>query len=328
MTLNFELDKLKSELLARAPKKVLVQLPEGVKQNAFEIRKVIEELGIEVIFSGETVWGGCALAVREAKEVGADLIVHFGHAKFIESEFPILYMEIKDDLDLKPILEKSLEAIKNYKKLGLSYAVQHRYDIDSVVKFYEENGKEIVMSEKKGYAAYPGHVVGCEFGGLKTIQDSVEAFLVLGNNFHSMGAAIAVEKPVFLLDVYNDAVTEMEGVRDKIIRQRIISIEKVRDVGKIGIISEVKLGQKFGSAAILKEKLEKLGKEVILIAMDEMMPDKLMNFYDVDAFVELGCPRIAIDDFAKYSKPIITYKEALVVAGEIKIEELIEKGFI
>jgi 2-(3-amino-3-carboxypropyl)histidine synthase len=328
MTLNFELDKLKSKLLARAPKKVLVQLPEGVKQNAFEVKKVIEDLDIEVIFSGETVWGGCALAVREAREVGADLIVHFGHAEFIEVDFPVLYMEIKDELDLDPILKKSLEQIKDFKKLGVSYAVQHRQDIEDVIKFYESNGKEVVLSEKKGYAAYPGHVVGCEFGGLKSIQDSVEAFLVIGNNFHSMGAALAVEKPIFLLDVYNNCVTEMKGVRDKIIRQRILSIEKVREAKKIGIISEIKPGQKFGVAKFLKEKLEKTGKRVILIAMDEMTPDKLMNFYDVDAFVELGCPRIAIDDFAKYSKPLITYKEALVVAGDMKIEELMEKGFV
>ena len=34
--------------------------------------------------------------------------------------------------------------------------------------------------------------------------------------------------------------------------------------------------------------------------MDELTPDKIMNFYNIDAFIELACPRIAIDDFAKY----------------------------
>ena len=38
--------------------------------------------------------------------------------------------------------------------------------------------------------------------------------------------------------------------------------------------------------------------------MNEMTPDKLMNFYYVDAFVVLACPRIPIDDFAKYNKPL------------------------
>lgn len=329
MVLNFELDKLKEELEKRQPKKVLVQLPEGIKQNALEIKKVIEALNIEVIFSGETCWGGCSIATYEAEALNVDLLVHFGHAEFIKSNFPILYIEVRDELDLLPILKKSLEKIKEYKTLGLSYSIQHRHDIDKVVKFYEENGKKIIISDKKGYAAYPGHVVGCEFGGLKTIQDGVDAFLVLGNNFHSMGASLAVKKPVILLDVYNDEVTRMdEEIRDKIIKQRIVAIEKFKDAKKVGVIMEVKPGQKFGSPKFLVEKLENAGKEVLTITMNELTPDKLMNFYDIEAFVELGCPRIAIDDFAKYPKTLITFKEALIATGDKNFEDVIKEGLI
>ena len=97
MTLNFELPKLVKELKKRKPGKVLVQLPEGIKQNALEIQKVIENLGIKVIFSGETAWGGCSIALQEAEALKVDLLVHFGHAKFINVKFPVLYMEVKDE---------------------------------------------------------------------------------------------------------------------------------------------------------------------------------------------------------------------------------------
>ena len=328
MTLNFEPEKLVAELKSAKPKKVLVQLPEGIKQNAFGIQKLIEELGIEVIFSGETCWGGCSISVNEAKDVGADLIIHFGHAEFIKSDFPIIYMVVRDELDLKPILKKSLKSIKNYNTLGLSYSIQHKQDIEMVTKFYEENGKKIILSEKKGFAAVAGHVVGCEYGGLKTIQEKVDAFLILGNNFHSMGAAIAVEKPVILLDVYNDEVKEMTGVRDKIIRQRIIAMDKFKDAKKVGILVEIKPGQKFGSPKFLVDKLKAAGKETIVISISEITPDKLMNFYDIDAFVELACPRIAIDDFSKYKKTLVTFKEALVAIGHKKVDELMKTGFV
>ena len=125
MTLDFEEKKLVKELKKRKPKKVLVQLAEGIKQNAVEISKVIESLGIECIFSGETSWGGCSVALQEAEELDVDLIVHFGHAKFIDTKFPILYIEVKDKLNLKPILKKSLNSIKKFKKIGLSYSIQH-----------------------------------------------------------------------------------------------------------------------------------------------------------------------------------------------------------
>ena len=54
----------------------------------------------------------------------------------------------------------------------------------------------------------------------------------------------------------------------------------------------------------------------------------LMNFYDIDAFVELACPRIAIDDFAKYPKPILTFKECLVAVGEKSYEDFLSEGVI
>src|SRR3990167_8090870 len=125
MALNFEITKLVRELKKRKPKKVLVQLAEGIKQNAAEIAEVFERLGIQVIFSGETAWGGCSVALQEAEALKVDLIVHFGHAEFIETDFPILYMEVKDLLDLNPILKKSLPHIKKFKTIGLSYSIQH-----------------------------------------------------------------------------------------------------------------------------------------------------------------------------------------------------------
>ena len=46
MAFNFETKKLVSELKKRKPKKVLVQLPEGIKQNTEEVVGIIEDLGI------------------------------------------------------------------------------------------------------------------------------------------------------------------------------------------------------------------------------------------------------------------------------------------
>jgi 2-(3-amino-3-carboxypropyl)histidine synthase len=206
--------------------------------------------------------------------------------------------------------------------------VQHKDDIPGIIKFYEENGKKVILSKKKGRVAYEGHIVGCQYSGLKEIQSEVDAFVILGNQFHSMGAVLAVKKPVILIDVYNDKIREMKGIREKILKQRAISIEKLREARKVGIIIEIKPGQRFGSPKLLLEKLKEAGKTAIVITMNEITPDKIMNFYDIDCFVELACPRIAIDDFAKYPRPIVTYREALVALGEKSWKELLENGFI
>lgn len=328
MTFNFETERLRKELEKIRPKRVLVQLPEGVKQNSFELLEFFQKLKIEVIFSGETCWGGCSVAVEEAKAVGADLIVHFGHSEFIKVNFPVIYIPIKDELNLEPLLKKSLSELKSFKTIGVSCSVQHMHDLKSIVEFYENNGKKVILSKKKGNVSYEGHIVGCQYSGLKTIENQVECFVVLGNNFHSMGATLAVDKPVFLIDVYNNEIKSMKGVKDKILKQRILSVEKFKDAKKVGIIVGVKQGQQFGSYNLLKDKFVKLGKEVVVLTINEFSPDKLVNFYNIDGFVELACPRIAIDDFAKYRKPIITFKEALVVLGEKSWDDLIKEGVL
>ena len=328
MVLDFEKEKLVRELKKIKPKKVLVQLAEGIKQNSTEFAEIFNELGIEVIFSGETSWGACAPAVQEAEALGVDLIVHFGHAEFLKIDFPILYIEVKDILNLTPLLEKSLKALKRYKKIGFSYSVQHRHDVEMIENFYKSHGKEFFLSRKLGHVAYEGHIVGCQYAGLKAIESQVECFVILGNQFHGMGAVLSVDKPVILLDVYNNDVRELSGLRNKILKQRAISIEKFRQAKNVGIIIEIKPGQKFGSPNYLLEKLEEQGKNAIIITMNELSPDKVMNFYNIDAFIVLACPRIPIDDFAKYPKTIITFKEALVGLGIKSWEEMLRIGLV
>ena len=328
MALNFEKEKLVRELKKLKPNKVLVQLPEGIKQNATDVAETIKELGIDVVFSGETAWGGCCASPQEAKDVGADLIVHFGHVKFIDIDFPILYIEVKDELNLHPLLQKSLKHLKKFKNIGISYSVQHRHDIGKITRFYENAEKKVILSGKKGLVEYDGHIVGCQYSGLKAIEEDVDCFVIIGNQFHSMGAAISVEKPVILVDVYNDNVRDMKGIRDKILKQRAISIQKLKDARNVGIIQERKQGQQFGTSEYIEDKLKKQDKNVILITMNELTPDKLMNFYNIDCFVVLACPRIPIDDFAKYEKPMVTFKEALVALGIKSWEEILKVGII
>lgn len=328
MVLDFEKEKLAKELKKRKPKKVLIQLAEGIKQNSTELLEVFNELGIEAIFSGETSWGACAPAIQEAEALGTDLIIHFGHAEFIKVNFPIVYIEVKDILNLNPLLEKSLKSLKRFKKIGFSYSIQHRHDIEKIENFYKANGKEIILSKKLGHVAYEGHIVGCQYAGLKAIESQVDCFVILGNQFHGMGAVLSVEKPVILLDVYNGDVRELSGLRNKILKQRAISIEKFKQAKNIGIIVEIKPGQKFGSPTYLIEKLKEQGKKAIIITMSELSPDKIMNFYNLDAFIVLACPRIPIDDFAKYPKTLITFKEALVGLGIKSWEEMLRIGLV
>lgn len=325
---DFQEEKVIEEIKKRNCKKILIQLPEGLKMYTSEL---VSNLGknCNVVVSGEPCWGGCDLAISEAKHIGADLIIHYGHSSFVERvDFPVLYIDMEDKTDIGELLEKSSKELDKYSKIGLVCSVQHISQLGKAKKFFEKLGKKVIIPKKSINCGHEGQIIGCNYNGLKTIDEEVEAFVVVGNRFHSLGAALAIKKPVCLLDVYNSEVLVMDELRDKIIKQRFAAIEKAKSVDKIGIIIGTKIGQKFGDYQITKDKFEKLGKKVIVITMNEINKDKLTNFSDIDVFVELACPRIAIEDYGRYDKTLITFKESLVVLNEIGWEEILYQGFI
>lgn len=58
----------------------------------------------------------------------------------------------------------------------------------------------------------------------------------------------------------------------------------------------------------LKKELEKHGKKVQLIAMTEVTDERLLVFRDIDAFIQVACPRISIDN--TFSKPVLSVPQA------------------
>ncbi len=327
---DFQEERVIKEIKERNCKKVLLQLPEGLKLEASRLVKYFEEnTKAEIIVSGEPCWGACDLALNEAKDIGADLLVHYGHAPFMKKvDFPVLYIEMYDKTPIFELLQKVYKDLDKYNKIGLVCSVQHMHHLEETKNFLENKGKKVLIPKKKGYSHYDGHVVGCEYNSLKAVSNEVDAFLVIGNRFHSLGAALSVRKPVYLLDIYNSEISDMEKMKEKIIKQRFAAIEKAKEAKKIGVIIGTKPGQKFGSFKTIKEKFNKIGKETILITMSEITPEKLENFPDIKVFVELACPRIAIEDYEKYRKILITFREALVVLNEMKWEDLFESGFL
>lgn len=329
MEYDFEEERVIEEIKKRNARRVLLQLPEGLKKEAFKILEDVKgKTKAELIFSGRGCWGGCDLAVEEAKKIKADLLIHFGHAPFVKSDFPIIYIELYSKLNIVDMLEKEIKKL-DIKKIGLIGSVQFIRQFDRIKIFLESCDKEIIIPKKKGFSAYDGHVVGCEYNLLKGIESEVDGFLVVGNKFHSLGAALmCTNKKVYLLDEQTGKIELMNNERDKVIRKRAIAIDKVKQAEKIGIVVDKKIGQyNMRIAENLRNDFEKLGKKIIIIIVDEFNPS-IMNFYDVNAFIDTACPRIAFEDFEKYDKPMITSREAKVAIGKLSWDELLEKGLI
>jgi 2-(3-amino-3-carboxypropyl)histidine synthase len=89
----------------------------------------------------------------------------------------------------------------------------------------------------------------------------------------------------------------------------------------------LKLGQKrLDEALKIKETAEKHGKAAFLFAVREISPEALMEFPSVGAYVNTACPRISLEAPSKFSKPVLTVNEFMVVAGETSWETLLKNG--
>jgi 2-(3-amino-3-carboxypropyl)histidine synthase len=69
-----------------------------------------------------------------------------------------------------------------------------------------------------------------------------------------------------------------------------------------------------------------MGKTAVLLAINEVTPETLLEFPTIDAYVNTACPRISLEAPAKFSKPVLTVNEFMVVVGELSWENLLKKG--
>ncbi len=214
-------------------------------------------------------------------------------------------------------------------RIGLATVVQHLHTLPETSKFLEEKGFKVQLPGRGPWAHETGQVLGCDYFGLKRIEPEVDSFLIVGSYFHGLGAALSLEKPTILADPYDKTVRSLDQDRARIIRQRYAMVEKARRASNFGIIISTKPGQSNPTIALsIQRQLEENGKKAILLYADEIIPAKLLDFTDVEAFVDTACPRLALDDPERFSKPIVSRDEIMVVMGAWTWEQLLERGLV
>ncbi len=317
---DFRLDEVLEKIKEIDAKVVGLQFPEGLKIHAVSVAERIEnETGAVALISGDPCYGACDVSDTHMEGL-VDLIVHFGHIEFpINYKVPVLFIEAYSKIDINNILIKSLKFLQNYKKIGVVTTIQHLHLINQMKDLLTQNGKEVVT--KEGAGTKKGQVLGCNFSAIKDVD--ADAFLFVGSgNFHALGITLFTEKPVFIADPYMNEVRTIEEFRGKILRIRFAKITKAADAQKFGIIVSSKRGQfRLDLAKSLKNMINKEKKEAFIIMLDNVSPDLLLPYMDLDAFVVTACPRVAIDDANMYKKPLLTPKELEIVLNKRKWED-------
>jgi 2-(3-amino-3-carboxypropyl)histidine synthase len=331
MPLTFDLEekRLSKEVLSRKAKLVLIQLPEGLKPYGPRLVALVEKTGALAIVSADPCYGACDLATAEAERLGADLVIHYAHNQMVkQTALQTIYIEAKARGSVQHAVRKALPHLKPWRRIGLATTVQHVHQLEKARKTLLEAGKTIVVGDR-GRLKYAGQVTGCDYSNAKAVSEEVEAFLFIGGGkFHAIGIAVATAKPTIVADPYEKRAFSVYEEAARVIKKRWINIREAEQASEIGIIIGLKIGQKrLHQALEIKNLIRGAGRKTVLLCLREVTPEALMQFPTIDAFVSTACPRIALDDAERFSKPLLTPEEALVAVGELKWEELCKKGW-
>lgn len=294
--------------------KILIQFPEGLKQKALEYATDLEKQGNEVFISSAPNYGACDLAIDEAKAIGAEKIIHFGHAEFHHVDFNVEYVFYSVDAPLE-ILERSLEQLKQFETIGIVTTIQHVHQIDEVKKFYERNGKVVKVGKPYGFAKHKGQILGCDIGSAASIDKDVDAHVYFGGGmFHPLGAVLQTTKPFLVVEPFQNTIEFIDKYRDAYRKKSRGKVAAAVEARKIGILVSTKNGQhNLNLAKLLKEKIEKNGRKAAILVSNNIDFGSLDNMMEFDAFVNTACPRIAIDDIDRTRKPLLSANELMEV---------------
>jgi len=291
--------------------RVLLQLPEGLKGKALKLAEKLEREGKEVVISCSPCYGGCDIALEEARKCKADRIIQYGHSPFpIKSRIPIEFVEYRTPVKFKRVIKKALKELRGFKKIGLVTTVQHIGQLGEIKGFLERNGKKVFVGRHGKRAKYNGQILGCDVGSVRSIEKKVDCFLFFGGGlFHAVGGAVATEKPFLAVDPFMRNLKWMEEGRRKEMGRRKGALLAALTAKNFGIICSTKPGQfNLKTARKLKGMLKRNGRNAEILICNEVNYESLNNFLEIDCFVNTACPRIA-EDYERVRKPILGVEE-------------------
>lgn len=301
-----------------------LQAPEGLKRAASSIAKEIRrQTGAEVLISGDPCYGACDLDLRLAREV--DLMLHLGHSELGEemAEEPgvcsgkVIFLEARMREDLRAVVGKAAQILRAG-RVGVATTIQHLHRLDQALEVLKDHGIEALVGPARGRVRYPGQVLGCCYSTVRDLD--VDEYLFIGTGqFHPLGMALVTGKRVIAADPVTGEISEIDP--DPMLRRRFASIARAMDAEKFAVLVSKKPGQK--RMALAKHLLalgEARGLEMSLVYLDNIEPDRLLNL-GADAAISTACPRVALDDAAKYRIPILTPPEFEILMEERKWEE-------
>ncbi|RUS34999.1 hypothetical protein BC938DRAFT_477067 [Jimgerdemannia flammicorona] len=308
---------------------VALQFPEGLLMFACTIsdlleRYVLRTLSIlfderkrcfcnaDTLVMGDVTYGACCIDDFTARALGCDFLVHYGHSCLVPVDVtPIktLYVFVDISIDTQHFIDTVRKNFEAGKRLAVVGTIQFATAIQAARKVLEaEYGVNVPQSKPLS----PGEILGCTSPKLT----DVDTIIYLGDGrFHLESIMIHnPDLPAFRYDPYSKKFTREWYDHADMLAMRKHAIDTAKKADKFGLILGT-LGRQ-GSPKIMEymeERIKAAGKDHVTVLLSEIFPGKLAEFADVDAWIQIACPRLSIDWGYAFPKPLLTPYEASVV---------------
>ncbi len=314
-------DGISSAAKSRKAKTVALQLPEGLRAFASQIAGRIESsASVAVIIDSEPCFGACDIPTHLFGS--ADMVVQLGHTEMPSiGVMPRMYFaNIFVDIDPIPVVEKAIPLLSG--TVGVVTTAQHMHYLDAIISFLRSRGVEALYSRGDRRLGGFAQLLGCDYTSARDMEDRVDSFLYVGDgDFHPIGLVMLSDRPLIAANPMNGTVRTLDALRDIIMKQRLTAIERAMGAKSFGVLVSTKVGQRRRALAEkLVSEVQGTGRRSSLIQSNVISPELIMS-YDFDAFTSTACPRVAIDDFSKYPRPLLTPIETEIALGIRKFSD-------
>lgn len=271
----------------------------------------------DTVIMGDVTYGACCIDDYTAIALGVDLLVHYGHSCLIPidqtSGIKVLYIFV--DIKIDP--SHFVDTIKlNFEKgthLALVSTIQFVTTLHAVAKSLRIEEYAVTVPQCKPLS--PGEILGCT---APKVTSDVIVYLGDGR-FHLEAIMIAnPNTPAYKYDPYDKKFTKEEYEHSLMRENRQKQVQTATNAGSFGLILGT-LGRQ-GSTKVLsnlEKQVKKGDRKFVKILLSEIFPMKLALF-ELDAFVQVACPRLSIDWGMAFPKPLLTPYEFSVAMSNSK----------
>eukprot|EP00793_Prasinoderma_coloniale_P000073 PRCOL_00005581-RA len=317
---SFEIHKTVWRVRQAGARRVALQFPEGLLLYACTIADILQAFaGAERVFVlGDVAYGACCVDDFTAAALGADLLVHYGHSCLVPVDVtgvPCMYVFVDIQFDVSHLVEAARTNFEPDARLVLAGTVQFASMMQKARDALAPTMPNLRVPQCKPLS--PGEVLGCT----APVVDAADAILfVADGRFHLEAIMIAnPDIPAYRYDPYGKTLTRERYDHVGMRAARRAAVETAMHASRFGVVLGT-LGRQ-GSPATLQHveaQLRRNGREYTVVLMSEIHAHRLLAMSDVQAWVQIACPRLSIDWGEGFEgTPLLTPYELGVAMGEV-----------